>query len=951
MKLRGIIVLALALASSPAWGQGSQGSSPLSVPKGGSGRATLTQWGVLYGDGVSPVGMTAAGTNGQLFIGQTSAAPAWKTVAGDVTINQNGVTVIGTAKVTLAMLSDATALSALCRSANSAGVPAWCAASNDGEVLRRSGTALGFGQVATSGIADDAVTNAQLRNSGALSLIGRSANSSGDPADISAVAASSCVFRENASTIDCGQLLTAGIANNAVTDGKLRQGVARSVIGVAGNATGNVADIQGTADQVMRVNGAGTALAFGAIDLSKTAAATGVLQPASMPALSGDLSNSAGSTVTAIGANKVLDSMLRQGGALTLMGRSLNTAGNVADIAAAAGSSCAYRENGNTIGCGTLATAAYAANSVTNAKLAQMANGATKCRTTAGTGDPEDCTPPQMRSLLSVVIGTNTQAWDADLDCLAAISTNGMVARTGAGTCAVRTITAPAAGIAISNGDGVSGNPTLALSNDLAAIEALAATGFSTRIAVDTWAQRTIVGTANQIAVTNGDGVSGNPTVSIPSNAALPGAPTTTTAAPNDNSTKIATTAYADTLGALKLNANNGTATGVSDKQGTLKLSGYVTATQITANQNNYIATDGSNTCSTKTELRLSSDAPRVISGLSCGQAEGDIRIAHNVGSQNFTLSNEDSSSLAVNRLLSGADIVMPPNAALTLRYDGVSSRWRPIASIASGGGGGGGGDLVSTNNLSDVSNARSSRQNLGVYKRGADVVSAATTDLTATNSDLVDVTGTTTITAITLNEGDEKTVRFAGSLTLTHGASLILQGNANIITRSGDFAIFRGYASGLVRMVDFKPIAKPLFRAMLSSAQTLNHNSPTKIAFATEVYDNNSNYDNVTNYRFAPTVPGYYKVDLNIVVQGTSGRIYLMQATLFKNGTGNQSTEYGGQASTGQSMPLGLPVIIYLNGTDYIEAFAYQFDYTANASVTVNPSLSNFQATYLGPN
>jgi hypothetical protein len=67
------------------------------------------------------------------------------------------------------------------------------------------------------------------------------------------------------------------IANNQITRAMEAQGVARSVIGVTGNATANVADIQGTTDQVLRVNGAGTALAFGAIDLSKSAAVTGNL--------------------------------------------------------------------------------------------------------------------------------------------------------------------------------------------------------------------------------------------------------------------------------------------------------------------------------------------------------------------------------------------------------------------------------------------------------------------------------------------------------------------------------------------------------------------------------------------------------------------------------------------------------------------------------------------------
>lgn len=51
----------------------------------------------------------------------------------------------------------------------------------------------------------------------------------------------------------------------------LTQGSARSVLGVTGNATADVASIQGTTDQVLRVDGAGTGLSFGSIDLSKAA--------------------------------------------------------------------------------------------------------------------------------------------------------------------------------------------------------------------------------------------------------------------------------------------------------------------------------------------------------------------------------------------------------------------------------------------------------------------------------------------------------------------------------------------------------------------------------------------------------------------------------------------------------------------------------------------------------
>ncbi len=89
---------------------------------------------------------------------------------------------------------------------------------------------------------------------------------------------------------------------------------------------------------------------------------------------------------------------------------------------------------------------------------------------------------------------------------------------------------------------------------------------------------------------------------------------------------------------------------------------------------------------------------------------------------------------------------------------------------------------------------------------QGSDIASASTIDLDAATGNLVDVTGTTTITAVTLSQGRQRVVRFTGALTFTHGSSLVLPGAANITTAAGDFAILRGYASSVVRCVGYFP-------------------------------------------------------------------------------------------------------------------------------------------------
>lgn len=107
------------------------------------------------------------------------------------------------------------------------------------------------------------------------------------------------------------------------------------------------------------------------------------------------------------------------------------------------------------------------------------------------------------------------QAADATLDGLAALSGTGVVVETGVDTFTHRQMVAPAAGLTITNPDGVAGDFTFALADDLAAVEGLTGTGFMVRTGDGTAATRSITGTTDRIVVTDGNGVGSDVNVDL----------------------------------------------------------------------------------------------------------------------------------------------------------------------------------------------------------------------------------------------------------------------------------------------------------------------------------------------------------------------------------------------------------------------------------------------------
>lgn len=138
----------------------------------------------------------------------------------------------------------------------------------------------------------------------------------------------------------------------------------------------------------------------------------------------------------------------------------------------------------------------------------------------------------------------------------------------------------------------------------------------------------------------------------------------------------------------------------------------------------------------------------------------------------------------------------------------------------------------------------------------------------------------------------------------------------------------------------EYTALNGPTFSAYQSTLHSVANSTFTKVQLQSEEFDTASNFDSTTNYRFTPTVAGYYHIDGACVFASSAAFVVV---SIFKNGS---EFKRGAQSGSAASSGFGgaVSALVFLNGsTDYVELFCLQVS-GGSLNTSTGAALTYFQ-------
>ena len=202
----------------------------------------------------------------------------------------------------------------------------------------------------------------------------------------------------------------------------------------------------------------------------------------------------------------------------------------------------------------------------------------------------------------------------------------------------------------------------------------------------------------------------------------------------------------------------------------------------------------------------------------------------------------------------------------------------------------------------------------------------------------------TITLRAGVLNSGIQQngteflTVDTSNNVSLS-AALPVLSGGTGVTTKTGTGAVVLGTSPTITgATITVAATAAPAFSAYKATNQSITSATFTKMVMDTEDFDTNSNFDSTTNYRFTPTVAGYYQVTVQLNPNTTTTITY---PSIYKNGAAVKN-----RIITATNAAVNVTALIYMNGSsDYLEFYGYL---TGTTPATVGGSTSTYFQAFL---